>query len=541
MRLLIKYIIILSLFVSTNIKAQDEITPELKQRYIQILSDSASYDQFYVLAAVIDSNIVEAKSAIEQNFWKYSRLYQTYALKALLKLHSDLTLEYAHRLIDTLDTNPHDFVLYHGEAGPDVLYEKVEISNVMFELNDFSQPNFVFELIDRDSIEKVSGIVIQPLIKIKNVPSDSAKAKNKLKDLAYHSEDQITRLNALIALEEATGKEALPVILHSFQSDSSDANKYYILNKFLGKYSGGFDLEELLRERLYSEPDGSLRLRMAKILLYGLGGISNYNFVKNYASGEPDEMIKDLIDFEVKEKVPRLFDEGESLNTIIDSLVSMNNQAHINSWIGDLNFKDELQSILQSAKENLLNGDSLLSAQNIKIFQNKINEVYIDSLNQDSRFVTFEGWKFLYNEAQFILNRLPSIPEETGFGIKLINSSGSLITGGSLKYYEGGWKDAVDNGDGTFSINTDKQTVSLRMTYEYGAQTISNVPAQSNTYTFQTVNTKVELQNSQGTLLDEGTVKYYAGAWRDFGTTVGGVVSKELLPGNYSFRMTYQH
>ena len=125
--------------------------------------------------------------------------------------------------------------------------------------------------------------------------------------------------------------------------------------------------------------------------------------------------------------------------------------------------------------------------------------------------------------------------------VKLTNSTNTLLPGGSLKYYEGSWKDAVNSGDGTFIVTTDRQTVSLRMTYEYSSQTVSNIPAQNNTYTFQTVNTNVELQNSQGTLIDEGSVKYYAGAWRDFGVTVNGVAVKELLPGNYSFRMTYEY
>jgi len=113
-------------------------------------------------------------------------------------------------------------------------------------------------------------------------------------------------------------------------------------------------------------------------------------------------------------------------------------------------------------------------------------------------------------------------------------------------YYEGSWKDAVNNGDGTFTVITTRPTVSIRVYYEYASMQADNVPAQNNTYTFTTVNAAVQLKNSLGNLIpapmgNQGTVQYYAGAWRSFGTTSNGVATKELLPINYSFRMTYEY
>ena len=77
------------------------------------------------------------------------------------------------------------------------------------------------------------------------------------------------------------------------------------------------------------------------------------------------------------------------------------------------------------------------------------------------------------------------------------------------------------------------------MTYAYGTQTKSNVTIGNDTIVFQTKNVSVNLQNSQGTPLDTGIVQYNASGWQDFGTTLNGVVTKELLPIKYTFRLTY--
>jgi uncharacterized membrane protein YjjB (DUF3815 family) len=134
-----------------------------------------------------------------------------------------------------------------------------------------------------------------------------------------------------------------------------------------------------------------------------------------------------------------------------------------------------------------------------------------------------------------------SLQVSSYLNVKLVNSTGSIIPGGSLQYYDGSWKDAINNNNGTFSINTKLKTVSLRMTYAYGSQTLSNVTVGKDTVKFQTVNSQIKLQNSIGQPIDQGTVQYYAGSWRDFGSTVNGTATFELLPGNYSFRMTYAY
>ncbi|MBW7887831.1 MAG: hypothetical protein H3C35_05665 [Bacteroidetes bacterium] len=130
-----------------------------------------------------------------------------------------------------------------------------------------------------------------------------------------------------------------------------------------------------------------------------------------------------------------------------------------------------------------------------------------------------------------------SLPHLT---VKLISSTGALLTGGTLQYYDGSWKNAVNNNNGTFTVSTTKSSVHLKMTYEYGTQQINNVTIGSgDTAVFQTINTQVQLKNSAGNLIDQGTVQYYVTSWQNFGTTNNGIAVKELLPANYTFKITY--
>ena len=217
---------------------------------------------------------------------------------------------------------------------------------------------------------------------------------------------------------------------------------------------------------------------------------------------------------------------------LIDTLINFNTDSFDLGWITNQATADKYDSLFNLAKSQFQQNNNNSAKTTL---QTVLQQVDLDSTSN----FTSEAYALLRYNTEYLLDQIPqSSPNLT---VNLKNSAGILLTGGSLQYYEGGWKDAVNNGDGTFSVVTNLSSVSLRMTYEYGSQTVSNVSAQNNTYTFQTVNASVQLQNSTGNLIDEGTVKYYAGAWRNFGTTVNGVTTKELLPNNYSFRMTYAY
>lgn len=135
--------------------------------------------------------------------------------------------------------------------------------------------------------------------------------------------------------------------------------------------------------------------------------------------------------------------------------------------------------------------------------------------------------------------------------VKLFDSQGFGLENGNVKYYASGWKNfgITDSNGATEMVELLPGSYSFQMLYEGKVEQKSNINILLvNPLTFQTgappENPQpivVKLLDSNGNGIEGGAVEYYASGWREFGTTgVGGITpGRELLPGTYSFRMTY--
>jgi hypothetical protein len=201
------------------------------------------------------------------------------------------------------------------------------------------------------------------------------------------------------------------------------------------------------------------------------------DFLNNWYNLESSDNIKDDIIWFIHSFRPLPTEEelGLSLSDRVDKLSQQVDSIDFYTWLGDLQFKDELQNTLQSAKTNLLAGDSLTCAIDVKAFQDNVDFVYADSLNTDPRFVTIEGWKFLYWNAQYILDRLPTPPPVIEIGLTEITPvlsmanhpgaftmelMGSGFTSNAIVYFNGNEKMTTFISENTLNAEIPESDVS---------------------------------------------------------------------------------
>jgi len=123
--------------------------------------------------------------------------------------------------------------------------------------------------------------------------------------------------------------------------------------------------------------------------------------------------------------------------------------------------------------------------------------------------------------------------------VQLKDSQNNLIDEGTVQYYSGGWRSFGITANGVVSKELLPNNYSFRMTYEFISKDIAQNIGTNNTVSFSTVLCTVRVRDAQGNLVNGADAKYYSGAWREIGLTTNGIITKELLPANLSFRVIY--
>ncbi|NUM61784.1 MAG: hypothetical protein HUU44_06490, partial [Ignavibacteriaceae bacterium] len=427
-------ILLLAIFLSFNksINAQCNLSNERKQEIIDSLNSTNYWHRSDALEIIWNCKIIEAKEIIENRFWEIGPEYMV--LNTLYDLGSDLTYQFAIAYydsmqyeIDQLDlVNDPDSINWEVKRG--YLELQVDAIEVLFKLNDFSKAYKVIELLDSYPEEPKNSSALSALAyMISGTPQYRERAimefENAVQSDAYSSWN---RLNFLFILRENLGQETFPIAYNIFLQDTDQTVRRIVLG-MLPSYTNE-NIPGLLKERLLLESDQSIAGSIIGTLIYHYGTPSNYNFIKEFAQSNPDPEFKHDILVSLKLFEPYKPDTISQVDLIrmLDTLQSFSQQCLSFNWIDSL-LQTEINANIQVAKTFLSNGDSLGCAREIKAVSEKIDFEYKDTLNTTPEFVTLEGWQFLYNISQYILDRLPEPQANPNLLVNLKNSLGNQI------------------------------------------------------------------------------------------------------------------
>jgi hypothetical protein len=409
-----KIIIFCIFFISSLLSAQ-ALSPEEKQAVIDSLNTDNLGICAWAINRVIDYKITEAIPIIEEKIWEKHRLgFKMEFIRAIAVLDTINITSFAHTIIDSAG-------IYYRNY-PSVFYDslliRAEVSYYLVQKNDFSTVQYVFEIFDTTKWKH--GFNTAPMASLKEIalrsPQYADSAKLLLRRFAVDTTlSSLTRWSARTDYEELNTSDVIGVLVTSAFSDPDWGNRWTSIIHLLERnYSGS---RELLIDRLQNDIEPKNRRTISAVLTgfdreerykVQFAKPQDYKAVAEQSYREPDSTTKDFILSILDQFRPLNQTESNTLTLLLDSLTSLDHQISLYNWLGNQSFVNELDSNLTSARGYIVIGDSINCARQIKLFQQKVNEEYKDSLDGDNKFVTIEGWKFLYYNAQYILERLPN-------------------------------------------------------------------------------------------------------------------------------------
>jgi hypothetical protein len=393
------------------------ITPEERQYIIADLDSVDILKRGNAVRDVIKYDIAEAIPILEAKFWGWPTTLQFGVLDALVHFNSPNLGTLAHAMIDSAEFLANRLVEPGGFREPyDALRIRARASYGLLKIGDYSSVQHLLQDLERGSSHIFPHVLEMLKILAINAPQYAQQAKHHLVRLSREAYLGIARGAALHVIAELYGSEICPDLVGSFQGDTAHSSNRILAMELLFQLDCP-NLNNLLRERLSQETAWSYRTDIADSLLFRYGTISDYRFVQDYLPFEPHSTARSIMITGLEGFRPPQPKASVPLMEMFDTLHAQIIQTMEIAWLGENNFVNELGSHIQNAKTYLDGGDSLSSASQIELFQQKVDAEYRDSLDGDNRFVTVEGWKFLFYNAQYILDRLPAIPSLTTYSL----------------------------------------------------------------------------------------------------------------------------
>ena len=355
---------------------------------------------------VIKYKINEAVPEIETYFNIQDNFGKTKFLEALDMFNSPNVVHYAKEFLDSLDLDK--------RSDRDYLFD---ILSIMFENGDISKYQLAL-----DELERSDPILESPLLYAlsyiaKNIPEAREKAINGIKRIAVESDDQYFRFFAFHELDLILGKESIPFLLERLPYENVNSTST-ALYRLLAKHKSPL-IDSFIREQVNLDYNKQVREALLFVMVENYNTPRNYKFMQDLYKNNPTKfsgyIFKSNLYFSDYIREP---DSNITNIDLLDTLFSFTKQCYNVMWLKDEAYKNELVTKLTNAKTKLTSGDSLGCRTEVAAFQNSVAQVYADSAGSYPKYVSNEGYKFLYYYAGYILDRLPEPAESLPVKLK---------------------------------------------------------------------------------------------------------------------------
>lgn len=383
----------------------DGINSSKRESLIRQLHSKNYFESSSAVNQIIKNKVYEVLPIIQADFWRKDLIDKEMYLEVMVGLKYRFSKNYIYALYDSIEEKAYKNI--------DSIDAKLNLTLLLFKLNDFSKIDYLHYNTNSPRGKRHNFMTIDTWWYLLDIPEYEQLAKSTLLRLIEESEYEHDRTRALFWLEEKYKGKITPALIELFPSLSNTYVKQIIIKDNL-RYGDFKVVSNLLKETILRDTSEALKSTAAVYLFKHLNVPSNYLLIKKYIRElKYPKVFNYFVEKGVlgKPYLPKSFIKTEEM---IDSTISYLVQCKQYNWIGKKEFILKLKSKLSEARKSLISDDTTTCFNHIICFQNEINQTYKDSLNTDSRFVSVEGFMFLYWNAQYILDRLttPNLKKE---------------------------------------------------------------------------------------------------------------------------------
>lgn len=126
--------------------------------------------------------------------------------------------------------------------------------------------------------------------------------------------------------------------------------------------------------------------------------------------------------------------------------------------------------------------------------------------------------------------------------VKIQTTSGTPVPGATVTIFDAGWQTLTETNPGEFPLPANVSPVIRVKVVLENMQFLDNTVSTAQDYVVPTVTVRTILLSSQGAGISGAQVETFLFGWHDHGVTnQSGVQSREMLPGSYRFKVSYQN